>query len=70
MTRGKFKCQSETRSNYSGITYKFHAVCNDGTPENERYHKYTPSGSVEITVDNPAVVFELGADYYLDFTKV
>lgn len=70
MTRGKFKCVAATKhAGYSAVTYKFFAVCNDGTPENERFHKYTPSGTLEISVDNPNVNFELGVDYYLDFTK-
>lgn len=70
-TRGKFQCLTEKRNSWSktAVTYVFAAVCNDGTPENERYHRYTPSGSVEITVDNPNVVFELGKSYYVDFTE-
>lgn len=49
-------------------TYRFSAVCDDGTPENERYARYTPIGNLTIQVDNPNVVFEPGRDYYLDFT--
>jgi hypothetical protein len=46
------------------------AVCADGVPENERYHRYTPSGSVSLTIDNPpaAVEFDLGKEFYLDFS--
>ena len=70
-TRGKFNCQSVKTygSSYSAREYEFNAVCNDGTPENERYHKYTPSGSVRIAVDNPDVVFEPGKSYYVDFSE-
>ncbi len=49
--------------------YNFMAVGADNVPENQRYHKYTPQGNLTITVDNPSVEFELGADYYLDFSK-
>jgi hypothetical protein len=69
-TRGKFQCQSEKRfGGYTAKEYRFIAVCNDGIPENERFHKYTPSGSIEITVDNPNVTFELGKFYYVDFSE-
>lgn len=72
-TRAKFRCLSETRHSKAPDAlrvYKFQAVHDDDTPENERYSKYTPSGNLEITVDNPAVQFELGGYYYLDFTPV
>lgn len=56
---------------YEGHTTKkfhFEAVCADGVPENERFHKYTPSGHIELTVDNPAVesLWKLGECYYFD----
>jgi hypothetical protein len=48
------------------------AVGADGIPENERYHRYTPSGSLKISVDNPPVLemfrSSLGKAYYLDFS--
>lgn len=49
---------------------KLAAVYGDGKG-NETWSKYTPQGSVELTITNPAAVeaFELGASYYLDFTK-
>jgi hypothetical protein len=68
-TRGKFVCNSVKTSQYPGREYEFFAVCNDGTPENDRFHKYTPSGSIRIAVDNPSVVFEPGKFYYVDFTE-
>lgn len=49
-------------------TYRFHAVYDTSVPENERYAQATPTGSIEMRVDNPAVVFEPGKSYYLDFT--
>jgi hypothetical protein len=70
-TRGKFRCDSKRGywMNESARTYEFSAVCNDGTPENDRFHKYTPSGNISITVDNPNVVFELGKFYYVDLSE-
>lgn len=73
-TRAKFMCITETRNSYNAAdgvrTYKFQAVYDAAVPEDQRYAKYTPSGSLEITVDNPNVKFELGQQYYLDFTPV
>lgn len=68
-TRGKFQCLSMKQYQYGGREYEFTAVCNDGTPENDRFHKYTPAGHITITVDNPNVNFELGKYYYVDFSE-
>ena len=73
MVRGKFKLDQITaNAGQSGKQLTFKAVCNDGTPENERFHRYTPSGSLSMYVDSePALAqFELGKEYYLDFTPV
>ena len=37
---------------------------------NEDWSKWTPQGSVEMTITNPDAVaaFELGASYFLEFT--
>lgn len=49
-------------------TYKFFAEYDHRLPEDQRFALATPSGSVEIHVDNPAVSFKPGKLYYLDFT--
>lgn len=51
-------------------TFRFNAVYDTTIPEDQRYAKYTPSGELKIQVDNPAVIFEPGRAYYLDFTPV
>lgn len=51
-------------------TYRFQALYDTTVPEDQRYAQSTPSGSLTIVVDNPAVTFEPGRDYYLDFTLV
>lgn len=68
--RAKFQCCAITHISYNtGTTiYKFSAMYDPNLPEDQRYAKYTPAGSVEITVDNPGVAFDLGKSYYLDFT--
>lgn len=71
IVRAKFQLQQITESAHSsGKTFKFTAVSADGIPENERYHKYTPSGTIELWVDNPPAVeqWKLGEQYYIDFT--
>lgn len=72
-TRAKFKCITETRNAYNdneGVrTFEFQAIYDADVPEDQRFAKYTPSGSLKITVDNPNVQFKLGAQYYLDITE-
>lgn len=72
--RAKFRCNTETHKKYGPApehvtrSYEFLAMYDPETPEDQRYAKATPSGSLTIQVDNPAVVFEPGKSYYLDFT--
>ncbi len=42
----------------------------DGSDENKQFYKYSPSGSIELgTVnENAAAQFEIGKEYYVDFT--
>lgn len=46
------------------------AVSGD-TPENKTWARYTPSGRIEMQIDNPDAydAFELGAEYLLTFEK-
>lgn len=68
--RAKFRVNSYTQYTGSGRKFDLTAVTDDGTPENQRYNTATPSGSLSIQIDNPAVVdfLEVGKSYYLDFT--
>jgi len=75
--RAKFRCNTENTKVWNrrvdgaiSREYEFSAVYDDGTPENQRYAKATPVGRLTITVDNPAVVFDPGKDYYLDLVEV
>ena len=42
----------------------------DGSDENNTYAKFSPSGRLELTIANPALIgqFTVGEEYYLDFT--
>ncbi len=72
--RGKFQVQTITSNfwNKDSKTIKLAAVYDDGVEENARYAKATPSGSIEIQIDNPpaAEFFELGKYVYVDFSNV
>ncbi|HEY7181115.1 MAG TPA: hypothetical protein VIC84_06840 [Blastocatellia bacterium] len=69
--RAKFHVRSVEDFGQSKIV-RFYPVADDDIPENQRYHQYTPSGSLEMTINNPpaAEFFKPGQDYYLDFTPV
>ena len=43
----------------------------DGSDEDNTFAKFSPSGSLELVVANPALIgqFNPGDTYYLDFTK-
>ena len=51
-------------------TVQLDAVTND-SEENKSWSEYTPSGSLSMTISNPSAqdFFELGQEYFLDFTK-
>lgn len=72
--RAKFRCNSFEQFSPADVAgmrrFRFQAVYDDGIPENRRFARYSPSGELQITVDNPDVNFEPGTFYYLDFTPV
>jgi hypothetical protein len=70
--RAKFQCQEEKQVAWApgSRQLKFQAVYDPDLPEDQKFAKYTPVGTLEMTVDNPAAQFTLGAQYYLDFTLV
>jgi hypothetical protein len=66
--KAKFMCRSVKDYGNNQKEYEFAAISADEIPENQRYHKWTPSGSLSMMVTNPAVVFEPTKSYYLDIT--
>lgn len=72
MVRAKFRVETITRtaSMPDGAVIELKAVCADDVPENQRFHKWTPSGSLSMCVNNPSAVeqFALGQEFYIDFT--
>ena len=43
----------------------------DGADEDNTYAKFSPQGTVSLTIANPALIgkFEPGKKYYIDFTE-
>ena len=71
--RAKFRCCSVTMHCYGtegSRTYKFQAMYDPEIPEDQRYAKATPSGTLEMVVDNPSAEFTVGDYYYLDLVPV
>lgn len=73
--RAKFRCSAvKHRKNTPSPAeqtvreFEFDALYDDTVPEDQRYAKYTPSGKLTITVDNPAISWQPGNYYYLDIT--
>ena len=70
----KFRCNSiefYTSDQAGSRRVKLAAVYpgKDATEEDKSFWKYTPSGSLEMTIDNPpaADLFEIRKSYYLTF---
>ena len=71
--RAKFVVDSVTHHRYAhGTSVILVPVMADGIPENERFHKATPSGKLEMFIDNPPAAdqFTAGKFFYVDFTEV
>jgi hypothetical protein len=73
MVRGKFTVIEITQVNWSKDARKvrLQAVMDNTTEENWRYSKATPSGTIDITIDNPPAsdYLAMGKTFYVDFTE-
>lgn len=73
--RAKLKLTAITESKWhkdmpGSKVLKFSAQYDTSIPEDQRFQKATPNGTCEMQIDNPDALaqFELGQDYYVDFT--
>lgn len=75
--RAKFIClgvtetRDDTTKDKESETINLHAVySSDPNSDNAQWSKWTPAGSVQMTINNPAAfgAFEPGKEYFLDFT--
>ena len=69
--RAKFRVCEVTMYNETYGKVKLQAIHETNTPENERFTKATPNGTVEMYIDNPPALkqFKPGAYFYADFTE-
>lgn len=79
VTRAKFRCNSiETFGPGAGVKVRLSAIYPDkerdgfAHDENHAFFNATPSGQIEMTIQNPAgaELFQAGDDFYVDFAKV
>lgn len=68
--RAKMTVESVTSTEYNDRV-KFNAKYTN-SPEDNSYAKATPSGSIELSIDNPALrgTIKPGQVYYVDFAPV
>jgi hypothetical protein len=69
--RSKFTVTSVEEFSYGGKRAKLNAQYSN-TPEDNQFAKATPSGQIEITVDNPLTKDYLkpGKSFYVDFIEI
>ena len=66
MVRAKFRCDSVKTNSWSK-EFEFSPVVGN-SPENETFFKTTPTGKIVLNVKNEGVNFEIGKEYYIDFS--
>ncbi len=68
--RAKFHVIQKTQYHGGSGNVVLQAVTNT-SEENKSFWKYTPSGKIEMGIDNPIAfeALELGAEYYVTFEK-
>ncbi len=67
MVRAKFTVQSPTEGNSVVLIPQYDSTL----PEDQKFSAATPSGRIEMLVDNPPAraFFKPGKAYYVDFTE-
>lgn len=67
--KAKFRCDSVMKF-VNGETVELHPVVS-GSDENKEWSKYTPTGTVSMTITTEGAVnsFVPGKEYYLEFTE-
>lgn len=74
MVRAKFVVKEISRAKYSAASKETQVIklspVIDGSEENKKFYAFTPIGSIELATLNPEAgnQFELGKEYYVDFT--
>lgn len=76
--RAKVRVTGATKHSdtYEALTFSFPskdgAYPADGSDEDQQFSRWTPSGSLSISVTNPNLIgrFKVGDTFYLDFVPV
>jgi hypothetical protein len=71
--RAKFRVNSKSEPSSEGDVANISlGAVYDGSEENKRFFKYTPSGQIQMGTINAEAAnqFEVGDEFYVDFTKV
>ena len=71
MIRAKFKCLSVTRHEGNCEVVTFAAANGSMGSANAQWSKWTPNGSLNMTINNPEALgrFAPGKFYFLDFAE-
>lgn len=72
MVRAKFRCDSVKKYRHwdkeKGFLYEYEfSPVGDSSPENKTFWAASPCGSLKLSTIN-SDLFEVGKEYYLDFT--
>lgn len=77
MIRAKFRVESVVPASLGDEELKEGAVVTlravvGGSPENDEFYRLTPGGEIKLSVvkAETAAKFEVGKEYYVDFTEV
>lgn len=67
--RAKFKIEHITKFEHGEELFMMPVT--NGTPEDNTFSKYTPSGSLKIMITNPSLIgqYKPGQKLYMDFTN-
>jgi hypothetical protein len=70
--RAKVRLSAITELAWGGKVLRFECLYDPTIPEDQRFQVATPSGHIELQIDNPAAVgqFKNGESYYVDFNPV
>lgn len=70
MVRAKFVVTKVAKWQYGAIEVTLAPQYDTSIEEDRRFSKYTPQGSITLTIDNPTAsdYLELGKAFYVDFT--
>jgi len=66
--RAKFNCES-VKTFDGGRTEVTLNPITGGSPENDKFFKWTPYGEIKIGTINPDVKFVPGKNYFVDFIE-